>query len=344
MSLNKRNKKRIIGLLMVGVITTLVGCSEKGQELTEKEKTEVMNSIMEFSREEKEDLNELDKLISENIELFNQTEKDEIINTYLMNMYSFSDDLGNKLYTIGYELDDVVKNYEVDVINPSTYAKIPNEHATVKGFLTEVNEEGFALKRDDENSPFYIDINLQKVLDKYGDYMSKSLREYVEFNVYEMNEPEFIDIEKEEINIDEVVNRILKIEKGMETDKAQNYEFIDKWTSSLEYYYDVLFGLSHEYFVSSEFIKEDILKKYEEIVKENQGTKLAKDTEKVIEILKGNDKKVDNKTMGEIIDYVQGTIYTDEVKDVIKQKYPELITNTTETTITTGTTTADTVE
>ena len=174
------NKKILISLILAGTCASLVtGCTGTTGTLTDEQKAEIKTSILEFSAEGKDDLSELDKLINDNIVHFNQEEKDEIIDTYVLNMFAFVDDLNTKLYTLGYELEDVVEEYGIDVLNPSTYKKIPDIHATVRGFLEEINEEGFALESESENADYYISVNIQEVLDKYGKHMSDSLKNYL---------------------------------------------------------------------------------------------------------------------------------------------------------------------
>lgn len=319
------NKKVLIGLILAGTCTSLlVGCTGTTGSLTDEQKAEIKTSILEFSAEGKDNLGELDKLISDNIVHFNQEEKDEIIDTYVLNMFAFVDDLNTKLYTLGYELEDVVKEYEIDVLKPSTFKKIPDIHATVRGFLEEISAEGFALESEGENSNYYISINIQEVLDKYSKHMSASLKNYLELNAYEMKSKDFVNKEKSTIDMDEVVNRILKIEKGLELDKKQDYAFADKWTASLEYYYSVFFGLSHDYFISSEYMKDDIIAKYKEVAEKNKDTQLAKDIEQVLTILSENGNRFDSTTKEKIIKVVQG-IYTEEIKKAINLKYPEQV-------------------
>lgn len=319
------NKKILIGLMLTGICSSLlVGCTGTTDPLTDVEKGSIKTSILEFSVEGKDNLNELDELIKDNIAYFNQEEKDEIIDAYVLNMFSFVDDLNTKLYTLGYELEDVVEEYEIDVLDSSTYKKIPDTHATIKGFLEEVNAEGFILESEQENADYNISVNIEEVLEKYGKHMSPSLKSYLEFNAYELTSKDFENKEKETIDIDEVADRILKIEKGLELDKKQDYIFADKWTASLEYYYTVFFGLSHDYFISTEYIKNDIVTKYEEVAEKNKGTQLAKDINAVLDILSKNGNRFDAVTKEEVTKVVEG-IFTEEIQNAINLKYPEKV-------------------
>ncbi|MGO0862137.1 hypothetical protein ACTPEN_21155, partial [Clostridioides difficile] len=223
------------------------------KKLSSSEKTKVMNKIYNYSSTEKEGLEGLDDLIKNNIDQFNIKERDEMINIYISNMFNFMDNLNNKLYCLGFELEDVVEKYKINVNDEASFNSIPKEYATVKGFLQEVKSKGFSLEAENENSNYTITVNLEKVNEKYGKYISESLKRYLEFNSYEINSKiQVIDDNKKTVNMDEVVKRIKKIEAGMNIDKKQSYEFADKWTSSLEYYYNILFGVSHNYFIETE--------------------------------------------------------------------------------------------
>lgn len=309
-------------LLTTIVIGGLFLISNPTKQLSESEKDKILTSIQTYSADENDDLGDLDKLVSENIGYFNQKDKDTIIDSYLKSVYEFVGDLDVKLSTVGYELDDVIKEYDIKVNEKRTYYKIPKTHATVKGFLEELNTKGFSLKLNEDTKTYYIDVNIEQVLSKYEKYMSESLKKYLEFSVYEMREVSFIDEKKREIGIDEVVKRILMIEDGIALDKKQGYQFIDNWTKCLEGYYNILFGLSHDYFISSEYVKDEIITKYTEIVKENEGTKLAQDLNKVINILNKNGKNFNNSTQVDISKIIED-IYTDEIKEAISEKHPE---------------------
>ncbi|EMH2710129.1 hypothetical protein SI855_002886 [Clostridioides difficile] len=208
-----------------------------------------------------------------------------------------------------------------------SFNSIPKEYATVKGFLQEVKSKGFSLESENENSNYTITVNLEKVNEKYGKYISESLKRYLEFNNYEINSKiQVIDDNKKTVNMDEVVKRIKKIEAGMNIDKKQSYEFADKWTSSLEYYYNILFGVSHNYFVETEYVNSNILKQYKDIIESDKNTDMSKKLSKVVNVLEKNNRKFDSNTKAQIENIIN-EIYTKDIKDAIDKKYPEQINN-----------------
>ncbi|HBG1535132.1 TPA: hypothetical protein KPH35_002168 [Clostridioides difficile] len=215
----------------------------------------------------------------------------------------------------------------MNVNDEASFNSIPKEHATIKGFLQEVKSKGFSLEAGNKNSNYTITVNLEKVNEKYGKYISESLKRYLEFNNYEINSNiQVIDDNKKTVNLDEVIKRIKKIEAGMDIDKKQSYEFADKWTNSLEYYYNILFGISHNYFIETEYFNSNILKQYKDIIESNKNTDMSKKLSKVVNVLEKNNRKFDSNTKVQIENIIN-EIYTKDIKDAINKKYPEQISN-----------------
>ncbi|HCD9511068.1 TPA: hypothetical protein NGI21_003834, partial [Clostridioides difficile] len=209
----------------------------------------------------------------------------------------------------------------MNVNDEASFNSIPKEHATIKGFLQEVKSKGFSLEAGNKNSNYTITVNLEKVNEKYGKYISESLKRYLEFNNYEINSNiQVIDDNKKTVNLDEVIKRIKKIEAGMDIDKKQSYEFADKWTSSLEYYYNILFGISHNYFIETEYFNSNILKQYKDIIESNKNTDMSKKLSKVVNVLEKNNRKFDSNTKVQIENIIN-EIYTKDIKDAINKKY-----------------------
>lgn len=322
------NKRKIFKIMTSAFLISMLvsGCTNV-KKLSSSEKTKVMNKIYNYSSTEKEGLDGLDNLIKSNIDQFNIKERDEMVNIYISNMFNFMDNLNNKLYCLGFELEDVVEQYKINVNDEASFNSIPKEHATIKGFLQEVKSKGFSLEAGNKNSNYTITVNLEKVNEKYGKYISESLKRYLEFNNYEINSNiQVIDDNKKTVNLDEVIKRIKKIEAGMDIDKKQSYEFADKWISSLEYYYNILFGISHNYFIETEYFNSNILKQYKDIIESNKNTDMSKKLSKVVNVLEKNNRKFDSNTKVQIENIIN-EIYTKDIKDAINKKYPEQISN-----------------
>lgn len=323
------NKKLTISIIASLGILAIGGGSfyyyhNKSNELTDKQKTEIRNQIYEYSTDNEQGLKGLNTLVEKNISQFPMQERDNIIDNYIQKTYKFSTELSQKLSNVGFELEKVVKDFKVDVSNPKTYKNIPDSHAMVRGFLEELHFEGFTLEHNGEYYTVVSDLN--QVIEKFGKLLSNSYKEYLEFNSYELSHVNIID-SKQEVNLDEVATRITMLEKGLKTDEKQNYEFAYLWTSSLQYYYSVLFGLNNTSLVSNDFFKADVLKKYEELANKNKDTTLGNNITKALKVIKDNNNKMDEKTKKGLSEIVN-SIYNDKIKQSINSKYPNTFPNT----------------
>ena len=287
--------------------------------LSNDEKNEILKQIGDFKVTNKESLNNLVKLIDENIASFDLRERDLMIKKYILSLYDLMNNLNSVLSVIGYDLEQVVNDYDIKVNDKTSIETIPNEYGTVKGFLLEVKDKGFFINSLNKNKDFYLDLDLGNVLTKYKEYISPSMDSYISFNNYEMNNTSLLLDSSNNYNLDEIINRIKMLTDGLELDKQNNYIMVDKYLSSLTYYYQLLLGLSHNQFVdvSTNEFNSSILEKYTTLQEENKDTIIGDILEKTILSINTNNMIYDNDLKSMINDYVNSLIYTDEIKNVI---------------------------
>ena len=287
--------------------------------LSNDEKNEILKQIGDFKVTNKESLNNLVKLIDENIASFDLRERDLMIKKYILSLYDLMNNLNSVLSVIGYDLEQVVNDYDIKVNDKTSIETIPNEYGTVKGFLLEVKDKGFFINSLNKNKDFYLDLDLGNVLTKYKEYISSSMDSYISFNNYEMNNTSLLLDSSNNYNLDEIINRIKMLTDGLELDKQNNYIMVDKYLSSLTYYYQLLLGLSHNQFVdvSTNEFNSSILEKYTTLQEENKDTIIGDILEKTILSINTNNMIYDNDLKSMINDYVNSLIYTDEIKNVI---------------------------
>ena len=287
--------------------------------LSNDEKNEILKQIGDFKVTNKESLNNLVKLIDENIASFDLRERDLMIKKYILSLYDLMNNLNSVLSVIGYDLEQVVNDYDIKVNDKTSIESIPNENGTVKGFLLEVKDKGFFINSLNKNKDFYLDLDLGNVLTKYKEYISPSMDSYISFNNYEMNNTSLLLDSSNNYNLDEIINRIKMLTDGLELDKQNNYIMVDKYLSSLTYYYQLLLGLSHNQFVdvSTNKFNSSILEKYTTLQEENKDTVIGDILEKTILSINTNDMIYNNDLKSMINDYVNSLIYTDEIKNVI---------------------------
>lgn len=287
--------------------------------LSNDEKNEILKQIGDFKVTNKESLNNLVKLIDENIASFDLRERDLMIKKYILSLYDLMNNLNSVLSVIGYDLEQVVNDYDIKVNDKTSIETIPNEYGTVKGFLLEVKDKGFFINSLNKNKDFYLDLDLGNVLTKYKEYISPSMDSYISFNNYEMNNTSLLLDSSNNYNLDEIINRIKMLTDGLELDKQNNYIMVDKYLSSLTYYYQLLLGLSHNQFVdvSTNEFNSSILEKYTTLQEENKDTVIGDILEKTILSINTNNMIYDNDLKSMINDYINSLIYTDEIKNVI---------------------------
>lgn len=280
--------------------------------LTEERKNEILKQIYDYdSKSEDVSYTEFVNLIDTNIASFDQRERDLIVKKYMNTFYDSMNDLNSILSVIGYDLEEVVKEYQINVNDKKSIATLPDNYGTVRGFLLEVKDKGFFVNSNGENKGFYIDLDLGNMLDKYRDYISPSLIAYMEFNNYEMNNI-LVDY-----NIEEIAKRIQMLEEGMTKDKIYNYVMSDMYVSSITYYYNLLLGLSHDTFVQKGTFKQSVLDEYEKL----QGSATLKDiVTKTSLAIKTNNMVYDNKVKGLVSDYVNSKIYTNELNGILENE------------------------
>lgn len=335
-------KKKFVKVLICGITLAFVLGSvltirnlKPQKNLTEQEKIEILNTIKTYNVEDKSKLTELEKLIDDNISYYSEDEIDIMINKYSSAMYVSLDSLNNVLYMIGYDIEDVIKDYGVDPSNPSTYKKIPDKYATVRGFLEELHTKGFILSYSELNQSYVIKLDNKELLDKYGKYVSKSLSKLLEFNSYEdENLPPINDTEKT-IDLDEVAKRIVMIEDGIKVDEKQDYDYIVSWISAETNYYDLLIGNGYDgYYVANDYLKEDILTKYKELQTKYKDKQLGTVLEKVIQFYTDNGKKADSNNLKKVIDIVDAELHQGKIKEKLEeyQKYLDSVDMESETT------------
>lgn len=286
--------KKIISLIAITLLAigVLSGCGTTSNINLSSEDTftEFKNEVYRYSLgvQEKYTNDDVSKNFMAFVEKLDDSEKEEYINYYVQGLYVNATDLNDKLNMLGYEMESLIAENKITDYSYKSFSKLSDENATIKGFVKEVEAKGFFISRNVSTNLLTITVDLDNILDKYGQYMGESLKSYYQFNNYE-NKTSFLS--NNTIDIDEVVNRIVKIEDGIELDKKSDYKHIDKWMSSYDYYYKILFGSDHEYFLSSGYYKDDVVAKFKELAEKYKDREIGKNLASMVEVLEANNNK-----------------------------------------------------
>lgn len=322
----KKNKLLLTILSSTLILSLFAGCTAKTNNLTEDQKIEILNEIKIYDVAGEKTLSDLEKLIDENISNYNEEERDIMVNKYIEELYSNLGSLSDILLTVGYDLEDIVEKFNIDVNNKKDYSKIPDNNAIVRGFLEELHAKGFSLEKSSSTGSYIIVLDTVALKDKYSDKVSKSLSKFLEFNAYESTSKAFANSEARTVDLDEVAKRIAMIEDGIVEDKEQDYKYIDNWMSASNYYYQILIGTSHDYFVSTDYLKDDIFSKYKELAEKYKDKQLGKILNELVDIYTKNAKKADSNVLKEITDLVEKEVLTDEIQKALEEQYSSLST------------------
>lgn len=321
--------KKIMSLLAMTLLSTsiLMGCGKTGNiDFSSSETlTEFKNEVYRYSlgAQEKYTADDFTTNLTKFIEKLDDSEKEEYITYYVQGLYTNANGLSDKLNLLGYEMEDVITENNLEDYTYKTFSKLSDNYATIKGFVKEVEAKGFFLSRNVETDLLTITVELDDILEKYGQYMSESLKAYYQLNNYE-NKTTFI--KDDTIDIEEVVNRIVKIEDGIEVDKNSDYKHIDKWISSYDYYYNILFGSNHDYFLSSGYYKEDVVNKYKELAEKYKDREIGKNLASMVEVLEANNNKNTTDVSGKAEEFINAklTANDSEIQNAIDELNSEV--------------------
>lgn len=321
------NKRKIIStILTVCLLSCMISCNSKDSSigkkntLSEEQQIEIMNKVNGFTVDNEHTINELEKVISDNIGKVSDKDKENMIDSYLSALYTTVTDLQEKLSVLGYDIEDAIKNNKVDINNEKTYKNISDTNATVRGYLEELKAKGFTLKFSDESKFYFVTIDYQSVIDKYGKYLNESYKKLLSFIDYDNKNTTNLSDEKYTYNVDEIAKRIIMIEEGIKSSKENNYSCIDKWMTNLSSYYEMLLGINHSYFISTEYLNNDIYDKYVDIIDKNKDSQLAKVLKSCVSILDESNKKFDDTVRTKLEDTMNKEIYTDEINKALNNQ------------------------
>ncbi len=293
--------KRFIKTLICACLltVTLVGCGKS--KLPEEQQKKFVNSVNNMLADRKS-AEDIETEINKKIKQLDTQYSSDVINAYIFALYQENSNMLNKVTMEQGDLDEIAKKLNIDVTNKKNISKI--EDGVIKGLLQDIDKRHLILKK--EGKQYYISVDINYVLSKYGKYMADDLKAFTEFRKKEESKNVF-NSENETFDIEEIANRIVFIEK--ELPKWKNSQFKENWNGQQEYYYSILFSLNHDFFKDGDKLNNAIKNKFEKAIKDNPDTEFEKDMKSYLNIVSKAQGKID----GSVISYTD---------DIIKSKFP----------------------
>lgn len=293
------NKKLLTSVLLIASSCIFVGCGN--QKMSNEEQSKFVNKINE-EVVQSVNINKLEDEIDKNINKLSKDNASQVVNSYIYRLYQLNTDYLPVLNDLKPLMKDVEAQKKIDLTNSHSHVKL--DDGLVKGFKEQLDNDHLKLRKDSGN--FYISVDMEYVLKRYGDNVSPDLKKFMEFRENEDSKKIFSS-ETETFDLDEICERIVTIEKNMKEYKDSKY--INQWKSSLEYYYNIIFETNHTFFNDkNDSIKKDILEKYEKYVEKYKGTQFSDDLKKIVDILKEKNDTSDSK-------------YVETVNDIFNKKF-----------------------
>ena len=238
---------------------------------------------------------DLRKKLDQNIKKLSEKGASDAVDGLLYNLYQKASVLNTQASGLQATFAKL-KEEKIDVTKSSDYAKVTDK--VVKAFLDELSISGLKLMEDNGNYTVVTDMAL--ILEKYEDLIADDLITMIKFSEMEYTKGYF-NLETETFDMDTIRERILFLEKAKK-DYPESY-YLDGLKEAYDYYYQVYFGVLHQYFIDDKKkIKDDVLAHYEATVKGNPDSQFGKDTQKVIDMLKKTNNIVDDNLMVELLD------------------------------------------
>lgn len=264
-------------LLLVGVmlLMALTACSQG--KFSEAEEKEFLDDYIDKAMEPIEPT-ELKALLDDNIEKLSQDGATDAVDGLLYNIYQKMSELNKNAQ--GFQMK--FYNYEeegVDFNNPEHLSNI--EDTVLRTLIEEVQKNFLQIKK--ENDIYTILPNIDFVLEAYEEYIRDDLKAMIEFSKDEYERT--ILKENNEFDLDLIAERILLLENNI--NKFKDSSYTSSFKDAKSYYYQVYFGVIHDYFKNSDnSLVEEVVSHYEKTAKEHGDTQFGKDTQSVLDKLK----------------------------------------------------------
>ena len=278
----KYKKMLPLFLLFTGAMVT--GCSNN-DFLSDDEILKVDSYITSMASKESVDIYELQNKISESIpKIKNKDDASSIINRYIYILYNEAANYLPYFDIIGKDIVDIKNELNIEKIDVSMYKEVSTKSKVVGAILEEMYNKDLMVV--DESNSFFTEVNMEKILDKYREYLNTDIIEFLEFRASENAVPVF-NVNSDEYDLDVLLERAaLSVEKIAD---KQNSEQLGNWQSTAAYYYEIILAdKTNQFLEEDNKISDEYIKALKTKIDKYKDRQIYTDVTRYIELLENN--------------------------------------------------------
>lgn len=278
----KYKKMLPLFLLFTGAMVT--GCSNN-DFLSDDEILKVDSYITSMASKESVDIYELQNKISESIpKIKNKDDASSIINKYIYILYNEAANYLPYFDIIGKDIVDIKNELNIEKIDVSMYKEVSTKSKVVGAILEEMYNKDLMVV--DESNSFFTEVNMEKILDKYREYLNTDIIEFLEFRASENAVPVF-NVNSDEYDLDVLLERAaLSVEKIAD---KQNSEQLGNWQSTAAYYYEIILAdKTNQFLEEDNKISDEYIKALKTKIDKYKDRQIYTDVTRYIELLENN--------------------------------------------------------
>lgn len=304
----KLNSKYLMPAVAIAGSLTLTGCSTK--TLSEEEINEFTSYVYNQTISSDFDFYDFKKNISETIPKIGDKDiASDIVNDYIYMLYQETNKYTSFFNIIGEELDSIKKRLNIEKIDVSMYDKISKESKVIGAIFEEMSDKSLIVI--EEKGYYGVDVDIDKVITEFKDYLTDDLIDFMKFRIEENNNSVY-DINTDKYNVPLILERahnsITQVEENPKSSQVNN------WKSSAVYYLQLLLAEYTSQFLDTsdidvKKISQEYLSELKECINEYKDTTVYKHLSTYIKLLEDNDFDIDATAVAEFRLEVLDSIY-----------------------------------
>ena len=302
--MNKKNKITltisIFALIAICFILVYIFSSSKPDTKTDELMDDEISKRIEEFREDYLNLLERDvkgavDLLDENIGTFDKLEATKGVEALLFYLNNNLNDTSKYIKYIELIEYGVEANVEIKDID-AFYNNAPDNH--IKDIYASLNNNLYMIRNKGDSfnitDSSYVDIDYDKILEKYKDYIYDDLIALIEY--YKVENVFIYDDKLDELIFEDVLSNIVKLEEIIE--KYPDSAYLDEFKNNLDYNYQIYFGAANDgfgVFDGEGNIYENALKHYKSVIDKNINVNIITRIDEYLKALKDEGyKNTDN--------------------------------------------------